>query len=242
MLPWNAEDLTFDETRFSGTARLFPLSDLVMFPNVMQPLHIFEPRYRDLLNEALDSDGLIAMSVLSPGWESNYEGRPPIMPHACLGKIVTHQRTDKGEYNVLLLGLRRVLIENELPPTDSFRRAKVALLDDCCETELDGERENLQISLIKAFQENLPEGQTASPPILDMLSAEIPLSVLTDLVSFALPLEYRLKCQLLGETDIDRRAWMLLEALHGPLKRPSSVRRKNTSTSPPGHLPPFSLN
>ncbi len=48
-----------------GRARLFPLPDLVMFPHVMQPLHIFEPRYREMLNEALDSDGLIAMSILA---------------------------------------------------------------------------------------------------------------------------------------------------------------------------------
>ncbi len=238
MLPWNAEDLTFDENRFNGTVRLFPLSDLVMFPNVMQPLHIFEPRYRDLLNEALDSDGLIAMSVLAPGWETDYEGRPPIMPHACLGKIVTHQRTDNGEYNVLLLGVRRVLIESELPSEQSFRKAEVTLLSDCCETEVDDQREELQISLIKAFQENLPENQTANPPILDLLSAEIPLSVLTDLVSFALPLEYQLKCQLLGETNIDRRALMLLESLDGPRDR----EEKKASKSMPGPPPPFSLN
>ena len=82
-LPWNAEDLTMDEERFKGTARLFPLPDLVMFPHVMQPLHIFEPRYVDLLNSALDSDGLIAMSMLAPGWESDYEGRPA-SPSLCL--------------------------------------------------------------------------------------------------------------------------------------------------------------
>ena len=64
MLPWNVEDLTFDATRFRGKVRLFPLPDLVMFPHVMQPLHVFESRYRELLNAALDSDGLIAMSVL----------------------------------------------------------------------------------------------------------------------------------------------------------------------------------
>lgn len=238
MLPWNAEDLTFDETRFNGTARLFPLSDLVLFPNVMQPIHVFEPRYRDLLNEALDSDGLIAMSVLAPGWEADYEGRPPVMPHACLGKIVTHQRTDKGEYNVLLLGMRRVLIESELPAQQSFRKVNVTLLDDCCETEMDDQREGLQVALTKKFEENLPDSQAANPPILDLLSADIPLSVLTDLVSFALPLEYQLKCDLLGETNIDRRAWMLLEALDTAPSLDVNSVLKSTN----GRLPPFSLN
>jgi len=238
MLPWNAEDLMFDETRFTGTARLFPLSDLIMFPHVMQPLHIYESRYRDLLNEALDSDGLIAMSVLAPGWEGDYDGRPPILSHACLGKIVTHQRADNGEYNLLLLGMRRVLIDHELPPTQSFREARVTLLDDCCETEADDERSALQIALSKKFQESLPEGQMANPPVLSMLSAEIPLGALTDLVSFALPLEYQLKSDLLCETDVDQRAWMLLDALDDK----PEVDTKRVAKSLANYLPPFSLN
>jgi len=238
MLPWNAEDLVFDETRFSGTVRLFPLPDLIMFPHVMQPLHVYEARYRDLLNEALDSDGLIAMSVLEPGWEGDYDGRPPILSHACLGKIVTHQRADNGEYNILLLGMRRVQIEEELPPYQSFREATVTLLDDCCESEADEQRSGLQIALTRKFQENLPEGQMANSPILSLLSAEIPLGALTDLVSFALPLEHQLKRDLLCEIDIDQRAWMLLDALEATPK----VETKRVTESLGNYLPPFSLN
>jgi Lon protease-like protein len=124
MVPWNAEDLIFDETRFKGVARLFPLPDLIMFPHVMQPLHVFEPRYRELLNDALNSDGLIAMCMLAPGWEDDYEGRPPLLPHACLGKVVTYQRTDNGEYNILLLGMRRIRIDRELPPHAQLPRSR----------------------------------------------------------------------------------------------------------------------
>ncbi|NOY29076.1 MAG: LON peptidase substrate-binding domain-containing protein [Planctomycetes bacterium] len=238
MLPWNAEDLRFDETRFTGTVRLFPLPDLVMFPHVMQPLHVYESRYRDLLNEALDHDGLIAMSLLAPGWEGDYDGRPPVLPYACLGKVVTHQRAGNGEYNLLLLGMRRVRIESELPPHRSFREANVTLLDDCCETEVDDQRPGLQIALAKKFQESLPEGQMANPPILSLLSAEIPLGALTDLVSFALPLEYQLKCDLLGESDIDQRAWMLLDAMEAVPK----IDPKRVAKSLANYLPPFSLN
>ena len=85
MLPWSAEDLTFDETRFSGKVRLFPVPNLVVFPHVMQPLHVFESRYLEMFGEALDGDGLIAMSMLKPGWEPDYESRPALMPQACLG-------------------------------------------------------------------------------------------------------------------------------------------------------------
>ena len=238
MLPWNAEDLTLDEERFNGTVRLFPLPDLVMFPHVMQPLHIYEPRYRDLLNAALDSDGLIAMSVLAPGWESDYEGRPPILPHACLGKIVTHQRQDDGHYNVLLLGLRRIRIDSELSAERSYREAKVTLLDDYCYTEKDDTRDALQTELTEKFQAALPSDQPTNPGVQELLSTEIPLGVLTDLVSFAVPLDLKTKCKILGESDIDERAELLLREMQQSEKGPSSDRPSTGG----GYLPPFSAN
>jgi len=236
MLPWNAEDLTLDVERFKGTARLFPLPDLVMFPHVMQPLHIYEPRYRDLLNAALDSDGLIAMCMLGPGWESDYEGRPALLPHACLGKVVTHQRQDDGHYNVLLLGLRRIQIESELPADRSYREAKVTLLEDFCYTENDDARSVLQAELTEKFQESLPQGQPSNPNVEELLSSEIPLGVLTDLVSFAVPLDLKTKCKLLGESDIDRRAEMLLDAMQ-QFDEPDPQTFRGG-----GYLPPFSTN
>ena len=80
MNPWNAADLYFDADTFSGVARLFPLPNLVLYPHVMQPLHIFEDRYREMLEDALAGDRLIAMALLEPGWETDYESRPPIAP------------------------------------------------------------------------------------------------------------------------------------------------------------------
>ena len=236
MLPWNAEDLTIDEERFNGTVRLFPLPDLVLFPHVMQPLHIYEPRYRDLLNAALDSDGLIAMSLLAPGWETDYEGRPSIYPHACLGKVVTHQRQEDGHYNVLLLGLRRVRIDSELAPGRSYREAQVTLLDDFCYSENDAGRDELQTRLTEKFQERLPEGQPTSPGVQDLLASEIPLGVLTDLVSFAVPLQLKTKCQLLAESDIDLRAAMLLHEMQRSDEPGPQISRGRS------YLPPFSTN
>src|SRR5688572_11857794 len=95
-------------------ARLFPLPSLLMFPHVVQPLHIFEPRYCAMLEDALAGDKLIAMVLLQPGWEENYEGRPPIAPVVCLGKIMAHERLPTGRHNILLRGLRRAAIRREL--------------------------------------------------------------------------------------------------------------------------------
>src|SRR5262245_28887250 len=105
-----------------GPVRLFPLPNLVMFPHVVQPLHVFEPRYCDLLEDALADDRLIAMVLLEPGWEANYEGRPPIAPVACLGKVVAHERLPAGRHNILLRGLRRAAIQRELPASRAFRQ------------------------------------------------------------------------------------------------------------------------
>jgi ATP-dependent Lon protease len=225
MLPWDAEQLLFDETLFSGVARLFPLPDLVMFPHVMQPLHVFEPRYRELLNEALDSDGLIAMSVLAPGWEADYDGRPEILPHVCLGKVVTHQRLPDGRYNIMLLGSRRARILRELAPERSFRLAEIELIEDFYPFEGADDRNLVQLELSERFQMALPlpEGVKATAPVKELLSSDIPLGVLTDLVSFALPLKQAFKLELLAEADVDSRARMLLRSLAGHRQTPANI-------------------
>ena len=61
---------------------LFPLPNVVLFPNVFLPLHIFEPRYREMVADALESDRMIGMVLLRPGWDRDYEGRPPPSPSA----------------------------------------------------------------------------------------------------------------------------------------------------------------
>ncbi|MBX3425103.1 MAG: LON peptidase substrate-binding domain-containing protein [Pirellulales bacterium] len=222
MLPWNADDLAFDESTFSGVGRLFPLPNLVMFPHVMQPLHIFEQRYRTMLNEALDSDGLLAMGVVTGDFESE---RPPVCPHVCLGKVVTHHRLDDGRYNVLLLGMRRARIVSELPDDRPFRRAELELLDDFAPTAGDDDRAELQRELTERFGESLQGSALVDEAIRSFLSDEAPLGVLTDLVSFAAPLGLEEKCALLAEGNVDRRAKLLNRWLRS--------HAKGASTQPP---------
>src|SRR5579884_3720517 len=101
-------------TDFSGTARLFPLPNLVLFPYAVQPLHVFEPRYRQMTRDALAGDRLIAVVLLQPGWDVDYEGRPPVHPVACVGRVLAENKLEDGRYNLLLRGLRRVRILDEL--------------------------------------------------------------------------------------------------------------------------------
>src|ERR1700722_13009146 len=99
---------------FGGTARLFPLPNLVLFPHVVQPLHIFEPRYRQLMADALADDRLITMALLRPGWEEDYHQKPPIHSVVCLGRIHQEDRLADGRYNLLLEGLWRARIREEV--------------------------------------------------------------------------------------------------------------------------------
>src|SRR5438445_690172 len=115
---------------FTGNARLFPLPNLVLFPHVVQPLHIFEPRYRQMTAEALEGDRLIGMTLLQSGWEADYAGNPPIHAIGCLGTIVAEQRLDDGGFNILLRGVSRFYVEREVGHTKLYRLARVSLLDD----------------------------------------------------------------------------------------------------------------
>jgi uncharacterized protein len=83
---------------------LFPLPSTVAFPCVPLPLHIFESRYREMVADALKGPGVIGMTLLRPGWESDYEGRPPIYEVGCAGIITQHEALDGGRFNIVLLG------------------------------------------------------------------------------------------------------------------------------------------
>src|SRR5205085_7572406 len=89
---------------------LFPLPNVVLFPNVFLPLHIFEPRYRDLVADAVAGDRLIGMVLLRPGWEHDYDGRPPVYPIVSSGVITHFERLNDGRYNIMLPCLERFRI------------------------------------------------------------------------------------------------------------------------------------
>ena len=92
---------------------LFPLPTVVLFPNIFLPLHVFEPRYREMVADALAGDRMIGMVLLRPGWEHEYEGAPPVYPVGCSGVITHFERLSDGRYNIVLRGLARFRILRE---------------------------------------------------------------------------------------------------------------------------------
>ena len=108
---------------------IFPLPNVVLFPNVFLPLHIFEPRYREMVADAVKSDRLIGMALLRPGWEHDYEGRPSVYPVGCSGVITHVDRLSDGRYNIVLRGVERFRIHEE-DHRLRYRRAVVESLPD----------------------------------------------------------------------------------------------------------------
>ncbi|MEQ8822558.1 MAG: LON peptidase substrate-binding domain-containing protein [Sumerlaeia bacterium] len=107
-------------------APLFPLPGFVLFPRTMVPLHIFEPRYRQMVQDVLAGDQRIATAQLRPGWEDGYEGRPPVYRMVTLARILHEERLPQGRYNIIVEGIQRARIVEE-PRTDKlYRLTKVA--------------------------------------------------------------------------------------------------------------------
>lgn len=208
------EPLAFSPDQFSGLARVFPLPNMVMFPHVMQALHIYEPRYRAMLEESIEDDRLIAMGLLAPGWEQQYEGRPPLRSTACLCRVATHQRTDEGTYNVLLLGVRRLRLVKELPPDKLFRVIESEIVEDFEPDDApSGTAAALQQRLLAAFKAAMPKIPAAYEQLDQLLGSQITLGMLSDIVAYTIDLDLEWKLRLLGENNVFRRTQILLEAI-----------------------------
>jgi len=211
---------------FSGTARLFPLPNLVLFPSVIQPLHIFEPRYREMMADALEGDRLLALVLLRSGWEEEYHLRPPVHEVACLGRITNEQRLADGRYNLLLHGLGRIRVVEEVTDDRPYRVARVELLTDRCppaseEDELRGELGRRAPAWFS--------GHSALEQVRELLQGELPLAVVGDIFSFILPLEVEAKQELLAELDVAARVRRLLSHMG---EKPPAERRFPPEFSP----------
>lgn len=206
---------------FNGTVRLFPLPDFVLFPHVVTPLHIFEPRYRAMTEAALESDQVIAMALLKSDWD-DYQGQPPIYSVVCVSKILSHVRSADGRYNVLVAGLERGRILHELDFGHPYREAQVELLTNELPSATDLE-ESLQLELLARFRDLMGQYPQVFDE-LDVLIGESPgLDMLTDIIAYTVSLPAVVKHELLADHDVERRATRLLAALETCKKRPTGA-------------------
>lgn len=197
---------------FTGLVRLFPLPNLVLYPQVLQPLHIFEPRYRQMTRDALDGDRLIGMALLGENWESEYLHKPAIHPIICLCKIVADQAQDDGRFNLLIRGVSRAKIIEEVPADKLYRLARVELLKEipASVTKTKTDLRPLLIELVPLWIPNQPK---VLAEFNKLLQGDISLSLLCDIICFTLPLPLEFKQEMLGEVHAEQRARRLLHRL-----------------------------
>ena len=221
---------------YTGRTRLFPLPNLVFFPRVMQPLHIFEPRYRQMTADALAGDRLIALVLPRPDWEKDYAGKPAIHSVACIGHILADHRLEDGRYNILLRGQARIRILEELPGEDDklYRVARTEILKESpiCHP---AQESRWRKTLLRKAPEWFADQSDVVEQLRKLLHSDLPIGALCDIIAFAVPLEAELKQRLLEELHVETRLQRLQDFLDAT---PPVIQ-----AAPPRPFPPeFSVN
>ena len=186
---------------------IFPLPNAVLFPNVFLPLHIFEPRYREMVRDALGGDRLIGMVLLRPEGLKHDDGCPPVYAVGCAGLITHAALLEDGRYNIILRGLEKFRIlgeDHDLP----YRRARIEpILESASDDErqvIRGERRKLEALLRLAI-----EHHGAEPHIPSAISDEDMVNALSQYLHLE-PVE---KQALLERDSLLARCESLIELL-----------------------------
>ena len=185
-----------------ATIPIFPLPDVVLFPNSTRPFHIFEPRYRAMVADALEGDSIIGMILLQPGNEAEYEGRPPVYAVGCAGVIIAAEELPDGRYNIVLGGLVkfRVLSEDASRP---YRLAEVEALPEAVSDR----------PLLAQRRQQLEEALLSVSPGMQLPPSDISDEEVVDGLSLILPLEPAERQELLEADGPVERALRLIRRL-----------------------------
>ena len=219
---------------FTGRVPLFPLPDAVLFPHALLPLMIFEPRYRQMIADVLDSDRLIAMALLEPGWETTYESKTAsIRQTVCIARITSSKLLPDGRYEIVVEGLSRAEVLDEDESSHPYRIARVELCPEMPAGLSQDQRRRTQRELLVGFQQ-LAAGVDFDRTFHDSLDADLPLGGLCDVIAYSLPLEPDAAQSILEEPDIASRSMLVLDEMR--LYIESDIG--HPSTFPP----PYSLN
>lgn len=208
-LPEECQPLSDDEL---SRIPVFPLPRVVFFPGSTLPLHLFEPRYREMM-EACVSEGPMAMAVtlLREGWEDDYEGRPPVHAICGAGRILDWQRRRDGRFDLLLHGLARVRLE-ELPPgAESFRRANATVLED--RVPHPSAVEALRTPVLAAASSVVALVREQHPDFSLGVDADMPPGLVADRIADRLVADPAHRQHLLEATDVKVRLALAQEVL-----------------------------
>jgi len=200
------------------TVPIFPLPSVQLFPHALLPLHVFEPRYRALVRDAVAGAQLIAMPSLLPGYEADYDGRPAVRAVCGVGRVVAFDPLPDGRSNILLEGVARLRITGELPPDQLYRVVSAHVLDDVCPDDAAALASPLRTLVLLADQLSmrLPEGGETLRTLARSQSAA---GAVCDVLAAALLTDGGERQELLEELDVRRRLRRMTEHLGTMLAR-----------------------
>lgn len=193
---WPPAEGTFPEQ----IAPVFPLPKVFLYPHVIMPLQIFEPRYRQMVDDLLDRRGWMIITPIRAGHEGNQLGSPPIYPVGGLGEIIKHERRPDGRFLISLAGLGRVNIR-EVESDRLYRKVQFEPFHEVLPEE--GETEPMIEKLREALL-GLSSSFGGLPP-------DLPLAPMADLLLQNLDLPVDVLAEVFAEPVVMRRAEFALE-------------------------------
>jgi len=199
---------TLDKARAAvKRLKVFPLPSVVLLPGSAAPLHIFEPRYRAMVKDALEGDGLFAMAQVMPGQESLLAGKPALEEMLCVGLIGMNEVLEDGRYNLVLVGVARARLKHELPTSQLYREVEAELLEDeAVEAEAD-------VSLRRAVVELVARLPTQVGQRVAQVASRVSGGALADVVASTFMQEPAKRFEILNETDVRQRIELVTEEL-----------------------------
>lgn len=198
---------------------IFPLPNVVFFPHTFLPLHIFEPRYRQMLADCLAGERRLAVVLLQPGWEADYYGRPPVHPVAGAGEILQSAMRPDGRSDIVLRGLGRITIESEVPSSKPYRIARASWVPDVYPSAggeaLEPHTEHLRRMCGKLLS-TLPQ---PVPGLVELLTDRDPPGAFIDRVSSLVVNEVEARQRLLELNDVQQRLTEVTSLVERLLRR-----------------------
>lgn len=210
---------------------IFPLPNAVLLPQGYLPLHVFEPRYRSMVDDCLTGDGVMAVALLgasAPASAALSRRGPPVRPIAGAGVVEVHERLPDDRRLIVLRGVHRVRLLDEVQ-VDRLYRVMRAEPVPCVEEPSAALRDSVQVllRLVRDLVENTPDD--GAQPLLEACHSEQRAGRLADLVAATVTGDTRARQRVLEEVDVGRRIDHVcreLAALLAGLK-PEDERRAN---------------
>ena len=193
---------------------IFPLPNVVLFPRTLLPLHIFEPRYKQMIVDALEGSRQIGMVLLQPGWESGYQDNLEVFDTGGAGDIAEYKSLEVGKYNILLSGSHRFKIMDFIQE-EPYRIARVQLLREVIPS---GQEAN-QIATELALSFNELNLESVSPEMNPGLLEKLDFPTLVNSIFSSLSLSVYDKQQLLEMDNLKARAKTILGVVKQQVSR-----------------------